>query len=325
MISMVTNAEFQHARENKLYLRVRPILNTAKKAAGKVSKYGFKNGNLPQEISRLEEPIKNSLIKDLIWIKKHPSSRFEKSKFDAVNESKLIEFAGIATHSIVLEPLAALEELSKRGILYSDCAYAFADPIRVTTLDISKATLGMATAMHDMIFEYQNSGLSDKHQALLMRRFLPLSYLTYMKNKFKVSPSDMFFFIQTKTFPHVSLDLALKFVQKFQKEFNVSYSHAMFYAKEYVESEIRLKDAEEDVPSLMSEHNVPKYIARYYRRSYKDTNSALKDANSEVSIYSEQYDVPTSYVRYFKKEYKNPEKHLIKAIENGEIKRKKHI
>jgi hypothetical protein len=324
MMSIVTNAEFQRARENKLYLRVRPILNTANKAAGKVSKYGFKNGNLPQEIACLDEPIKNSLIQDLTWIKKHPSSRFEKSKFDAVNESKLIEFAGIVTHSLILEPLPALEELSKRGILYSDCVHAFADPKTVTTLDISKATLGMATAMHDMIFEYQNSGLSDKHQALLMRRFLPLSYLTYMKNKFKVSPSDMYFFIQTKTFPHVSLDLALKFVQKFQKEFSVSYSHAMFYAKEYVEPEIHLKDAEKDVPSLMSEHNVPKYIARYYRRSYKNHDTALKDANSEISIFAEQYDVPTSYVRYFEKEYENPEKRLIKAIENGEIKRKKY-
>ncbi len=238
-----------------------------------------------------------------------------------VNESKLIEFAGIATHSLVLEPLAALEELSKRGILYSDCVYAFADPVTVTTLDIAKATLGMATAMHDMIFEYQNSDLSNKQQALLMRRFLPFSYHTYMKNRFKFSPTDMFFFIHTKAFPHVWLDLAQKLVKKWKGI--VPPSYVMFYLKEYDEAEKRLKIAVDAIPSHMKKHQVPKYIAMYYEKAYKDSDTALENANAQVPKISKELGISISDAWYFKREYKHTEtvlnnaKTLIHTLENN--------
>jgi hypothetical protein len=304
---MIDHLIFNHAKANMLYLKHGPMINAAKNAAGRDSEFGFKNGCLPRNINKLELHIESSMIKDLSDLNSASSSR--------VPMPELAKFAAVVSRSLVLLKPNSLWDLSQRGILSPECAVALSNFEMIPTSDIAKAAF-------DMILEYKDSGLTEKHKALLMRRLLPYSYYTYMKNKFKVSPSDMFFFIHTKTFPHVSLDIAVKFVKRFKKEYNVSNSFAMFFAKEYVEFESHLKDAVDAVPTLMKDNNVRKYIAEYYQKSYKNPGTALKKADTEASIYSERFGISLSDARYFKKEYKNTEaviknaKTLINTIEN---------
>jgi hypothetical protein len=209
---MVGIAHFTAAKQSRLYLRHEPIIAAEKRLATHVAAFGFINPNLPNHVKKLMSELQISLSHDL--------KTFNNAASLLISQKELDQFALQIAKSVATFKTDSLHDLSERGIISPENIAYLSCFKHIPTSDISQASM-------DMILEYRNANLPFKHQLLMIKRFLPVSYLNWMVKEHSVSKSSTMRFINYKTFPHIEIRRALDIAKSLSEEYkDISYSDA---------------------------------------------------------------------------------------------------
>jgi uncharacterized protein YnzC (UPF0291/DUF896 family) len=317
---MVTNIHFSAARQAKLYLKHAPLIE-AGKIAGEHSNYGFQRRTPLKFRYCLEAPIKDSLFQDLLKLNHSLPSQ--------IPTPELHRFSATISHSLVQLKPASLWNIAERGIVSPEHVLALSNFKIIPTSGISQASF-------NMILEYRNAKLPFKHQMLMARRFLPVSYLDWMVKEYALSRSSVMFFVAQKTFPHIAikkaLDVSIVLAEKYKDKGVTPADAWRFAVNKPNDSEAALLKAIEQADYLVKKYKdknvTPSDVWRFAVSNPNDSEAALLKAIEQADYLVKKYkdkNVTYSDARRFAVSNPNDsEADLLKAIEQADYLAKKY-
>jgi len=183
---------FEVARANKIYLQAQPIIDAAAQATPEqFQDFGFSAGFFRVEDLRYEATIKTSMHQNMRALAGEGQLQ--------IPAHVILGYSQTVASRLVRAKPAGLQLLSERGMLHPDSIPAIAARRDFDTMPVAQALL-------DMAFEYQNAKLPYPHQHIMLRRFLPLSYLEWMRGIYDVPEWLLFFAVRSYNFPHIVIE-----------------------------------------------------------------------------------------------------------------------